>query len=106
MELLLFLLGLLLLALPVIAIVALVKAINLGTELRDVQARLARIEARMAAVAPTAAAPTAGHNSSRPPRLTKIAIAVIKNSSQCPAKTLRGLSQISRAENAPQPKSV
>src|SRR5262249_29516227 len=53
-------LGLLLLAFPIIAIVALVMAVGLGTELRRLNTRLAAIERNLAASAPgTPAAPSA-----------------------------------------------
>jgi uncharacterized membrane protein len=57
-ELFFFLLGLLLLAFPIIAVVALVKSIGLGEQLRRVDARLATLERRMAAPAPSTGAPT------------------------------------------------
>ena len=52
----LFLLGLLLLAFPIIAIVALVKVLTLGDHMRRVEARLAALEWQAAAPAPGAAA--------------------------------------------------
>jgi uncharacterized membrane protein len=57
MELFFFLLGLLLLAFPVIAVVALVKSIGLGERLRRLEALLAAFERRMA-LAPGAAPPS------------------------------------------------
>src|SRR5215470_5584601 len=61
MESLLILLGLLLLAIPVFAIVALVKSIGLGDQVRRLDARLAAIERRMAA-------PAAEPATAQPPR--------------------------------------
>jgi uncharacterized membrane protein len=55
METLFVLLALLVLALPIIAIVALVKAVGLGAEMRRVEARLAALERGAAASAPSAA---------------------------------------------------
>src|SRR5438105_11990625 len=52
MEAFFILLGLLLLGLPVIAIIALVKSLVLGDQLRRVQARLAAIEGQLATTAP------------------------------------------------------
>jgi uncharacterized membrane protein len=58
MEALVILLGLLLLAFPIIAIVALVKAVGAGDQLRRLDARLAGLERRVSAgLAPAAAAP-------------------------------------------------
>jgi uncharacterized membrane protein len=50
-----FLLGLLLLAIPIIAIVALVKAVGLGDQLRRLDARLTTLERRTSEAAPAAA---------------------------------------------------
>src|ERR1700730_2130411 len=57
MELFFFLLGLLLLAFPIIAIVALVKSIGLGERLRRLEARFGLIEGTMAVLAPSKQAP-------------------------------------------------
>src|ERR1700716_1596132 len=57
METLIVLLALLLLAFPIIAIVALVKAIGLGGQLRRVDMQLAALERRVAQSSPGAAAP-------------------------------------------------
>src|SRR5712691_7264819 len=54
----LYLLGLLLLAIPIIAIIALVKAITLGDQMRRVQARLAELERGLAEATGGAYAPT------------------------------------------------
>jgi hypothetical protein len=58
MELFFFLLGLLQLAFPVIAVVALVKSIGLGDRLRRIDAQLATLERRIAALAPSTGAPS------------------------------------------------
>jgi uncharacterized membrane protein len=57
MDLFFVLLGLLLLAFPIIAIAALVKSVGLGEHLRRVEARLAALERSMAAATPPAPAP-------------------------------------------------
>jgi HAMP domain-containing protein len=57
MDLFFVLLGLLLLAFPIIAIAALVKSVGLGEHLRRVEARLAAFERGMAAATPPAPAP-------------------------------------------------
>jgi uncharacterized membrane protein len=57
MDLFFVLLGLLLLAFPIIAIAALVKSVGLGEHLRRVEARLAALERGMAAATPPAPAP-------------------------------------------------
>jgi hypothetical protein len=57
METFFVLLGLLVLAFPIIAIVALVKAIGLGDQLRRVDMQLAALERRVAQSSPGAAAP-------------------------------------------------
>jgi len=57
METFFVLLGLLVLAFPIIAIVALVKAIGLGDQLRRVDVRLAALERQLATLPPAAAAP-------------------------------------------------
>src|SRR6266852_1612491 len=54
----LYLLGLLLLAIPIIAIIALVKTITLGDQMRRIQARLAELERGLAAATGGAYAPT------------------------------------------------
>src|SRR5260370_571204 len=57
METFFVLLGLLVLAFPIIAIVALVKAIGVGEQLRRVDMQLAALERRVAQSSPGAAAP-------------------------------------------------
>src|SRR6516164_11219699 len=57
MNLFFFLLGLSLLAFPIVAVVALVKSVGLGERLRRVEAQLATLERRIAALAPGTAAP-------------------------------------------------
>jgi len=57
MELFFVLLGLLLLAFPIIAIAALVKSVGLGEHLRRLEARLAALEQGMAAPTTGAAVP-------------------------------------------------
>lgn len=57
MEFLFFLLGLFLLAVPIIAVVALVKAAGLAEQMRRLEARLAALESSGGAAAPSAAAP-------------------------------------------------
>ncbi len=59
----LFLLGLLLLAIPIIAIIALVMAVGLRDQLRRMQARLAALEGRLAAAPP---APQTGQRRETP----------------------------------------
>lgn len=56
----LYLLGLLLVAIPIIAIIALVKTITLGDQMRRIQVRLAELERGLAA-------PPAGGHVSEPP---------------------------------------
>jgi uncharacterized membrane protein len=69
MELFFFLLGLLLLAFPIIAVVALVKSIGLGERLLRAEARLAAIERAISAPAPSAvsSSPAAAERSAQTP---------------------------------------
>src|SRR5262245_65336530 len=61
MDLFFVLLGLLLLAFPIIAIAALVKSVGLGEHLRRVEARLAALERGMSAATPPSPAPPRHH---------------------------------------------
>ena len=63
------LIGLLILAFPIIAIVALVKSVGQGDRLRQLESRFAALEARLAgSAAPAAAAEVAGQISDIPPQ--------------------------------------
>jgi uncharacterized membrane protein len=62
-----FLLGLLLLSFPIIAIVALVKAINAGDRLRGIEARFEALEARLAGAPGAAPIPATAPRPAEPP---------------------------------------
>jgi uncharacterized membrane protein len=73
----LFLLGLLLLAFPIIAIVALVKALTLGDHMRRIDARLAALERQAAAPAPGAAAVAAPPPAPEPERAPEVSEPIV-----------------------------
>src|SRR5262245_9921788 len=81
----LILLGLLILAVPVIAIVALVNSIVLRGQVRLIQARLAAIEGRLAAAPPAAAAPEPPHPAAPPVAFAPAAPEAIVPEPQAPA---------------------
>jgi hypothetical protein len=81
METFFVLLGLLVLAFPIIAIVALVKAIGLGNQLRRVDMQLAALERRVAQSSSGAAAPL-----SRLPRPGTAPIAPAPPAAEAPAE--------------------